>query len=418
MSILIDQPSLSTSPKGNEPLSRGLVSLLAVSTGVSAASIYYSQPLLEVIGRSLHERASSLTLIPTLTQMGYAAGILLLAPLGDRHNRKRVILTKGSLLVLALLLASLAQSSAMMLVASFLVGVTATDAQDLVPAAATLAPEASRGKIVGKVMTGLLLGILLSRVVSGAVAEALGWRSMFVLAAVAMSGVLLAIWRKVPEFVSTTELPYRKLMASLGQLWLQHRRLRYAAMSQGLLALAFSAFWSTLAILLGNAPYHLGTATVGAFGLAGAAGALAAPLAGSIADRRGSGVVTKLGSSLVAVSFALMALIHLPSLPLQLAFLAVLTVVFDLGVQAALIAHQTIIYSIDPQSRSRLNAILLFGVFVGMSAGSGAAGLLIGKFGWNAVPVLGAVSGLGAWLLRWRADQGDVVADPQPCPAT
>ena len=401
-------------------LSRALVMLLAVSTGVSVASIYFCQPLLTVIGGSLHASPAALALIPTLTQPGYATGILFLAPLGDRYNRKQVILIMSGALVVSLVLAAIAQSALMMLTASFVVGIAATVAQQLVPAAATLAPEESRGKTVGKVMTGLLLGILLSRVVSGIVAEAFGWRAVFVMAAVSMVAVLIALWRYLPDFAPTSDLPYRRLIASLGELWMRHRSLRFAAIAQGLVALAFSAFWSTLALLLSPAPYHLGTAAVGTFGLAGVAGALAAPLAGSIADRRGPGVVTKLGSGLVAISFVLMAMVHLPHVGLQLVFLAVTAIAFDLGVQATLIAHQSIIYSIDPQSRSRLNAILLFGVFVGMSSGSAIAGVLIPKFGWNAVPVLAAVAGALAWTMRMRADRisEETPSSIQNCPAS
>lgn len=401
-------------------LSRALVMLLAISTGVSVASIYYCQPLLSVIGASLHAPASSLALIPTLTQLGYAAGILLLAPLGDRYDRKKVILLMSGALLVSLILAALAQTSTTMLIASFLVGIAATVAQQLVPAAATLAPEESRGKTVGKVMTGLLLGILLSRVVSGIVAEAFGWRAVFVTAGISMVAVVIALWKYLPQFTPTSDLPYRRLIASLGELWVQHRSLRFAAAAQGLVALAFSAFWSTLSLLLSPAPFHFGTAAVGTFGLAGVAGALAAPLAGSIADRRGPGIVTKLGSGLVAISFVLMALVHLPHVGLQIFFLALTAIAFDLGVQATLIAHQSIIYSIDPQSRSRLNAILLFGVFVGMSSGSAIAGVLIPRFGWNAVPVLAAIAGGLAWTLRMRAERPVMESSSavQNCPAS
>ena len=169
--------------------------LLATGAGLAAATIYYSQPLLGVLGSEFHASAAAIGLVPTLTQLGYALGLLLLAPLGDRFDRRRIILGKSAVLSLALLLAAAAPNTQLLLLASLLIGVAATLAQDLVPAAAALAPESSRGKTVGTVMTGLLLGILLSRVVSGFVAEHAGWRSIFVAAATSIALLGAAVWR-------------------------------------------------------------------------------------------------------------------------------------------------------------------------------------------------------------------------------
>ncbi len=161
-----------------EKLPASLVFTLAAGAGLSVASIYYSQPMLDIVGRQFHASVSSVGMVPMLTQAGYALGILLLAPLGDRHDRRAIILIKGLLLVAALLLCGFSGGLNALLIASFVTGLTATVAQDIVPASAALAPERSRGKTVGTVMTGLLVGILLSRVVSGVVAEYLGWRAM------------------------------------------------------------------------------------------------------------------------------------------------------------------------------------------------------------------------------------------------
>ncbi|WP_175145101.1 MFS transporter, partial [Achromobacter ruhlandii] len=265
-------------PTTQDP-SAGLVLLLAIGAGLAVASLYYNQPMLGILGADLHASASQLGWIPTLTQLGYAFGILLLAPLGDRYDRKRIVLIKAAALAAALLLAAAAPAIGVLLAASFAIGLSATLAQDIVPAAATLAPPAHRGRIVGTVMTGLLLGILLSRVISGFVAEQLGWRTMFLAAAVSIVALGAALWRGLPAFAPTSRLPYAELLRSLPRLWRQHGELRRAATAQGLLSLGFSAFWSTLAVMLHEAPFHLGAAAAGAFGLAGAAGALAAPLA-------------------------------------------------------------------------------------------------------------------------------------------
>ncbi|MDN7716433.1 MFS transporter [Burkholderia gladioli] len=399
--------SASAAPAGAQALhallTPRLVLLLAAAAGLGVAPLYYSQPMLGVLGPDIGASARMVGLVPTLTQLGYAIGILLLAPLGDRFDRRRVILVKAGVLVAALLLAAISPSIGFLLAASFAVGLAATLAQDVVPAAATLAPDAHRGKVVGTVMTGLLLGILLSRVVAGVVAGSLGWRATFVIAAASVAAIGLAAARGLPSFRPTTQMPYRELIASLGGLWRRHPALRRAAFAQGILALGFSAFWTTLAVMLHGAPFHLGSAVAGAFGLAGAAGALAAPLAGRLADRRGPEFVTRLGIAIATVSFAAMWLAPWLSVSAQLALIALATVGFDLGFQSTLIAHQTIVYGIDPASRSRLNAVLFVGMFIGMSTGAAIGTLLFAQWGWTAVVAMAVLSSIGALLVRvWR----------------
>lgn len=387
-------------------LPASLVLLLATGAGLSVASLYYAQPMLGVLGADIGASARSVGFIPTLTQLGYALGILLLAPLGDRYDRRRIVLAKAAALCAALLVAGAAPSIGMLLAASLAIGLAATMAQDIVPAAATLAPESSRGKTVGTVMTGLLLGILLSRVVSGFVAEHFGWRAMFIAAAASIAFIGAAAWRGLPRFRPTTHLAYGALLGSLGTLWSRHEALRRAALAQALLAVGFSAFWSTLAVMLHGEPFHLGSAAAGAFGLAGAAGALAAPLAGRLADRRGPELVTRLGAGLVVVSFAAMGFAPLLLPHAQLWLLALAAIGFDLGMQAALIAHQTIVYGIEPGARSRLNAVLFTSMFIGMAAGSALGALALAQWGWAGVTWLAtgtAAAGLGVRLWRGKA---------------
>jgi predicted MFS family arabinose efflux permease len=376
-----------------------LILLLATGAGLSVAALYYAQPMLALLAAEFKATPAAIGLVPTLTMLGYALGIGLLAPLGDRYDRRSIILGKAAALVLALLVAAAAPSVTVLALAGIAIGLAATLAQDIVPAAATLAPEARRGKTVGTVMTGLLLGILLSRVVAGVVADQFGWRSMFVAAALSIALLGVAVWRRLPRFVPTTQLPYLALLGSLATLWKQHGALRRAAIAQGLISIGFSAFWCTLAIMLHEAPFNLGSTAAGAFGLAGAAGALAAPLAGRIADSRGPEIVTRLGAALVAAAFIAMALG-----PNQLWLIAVGAVVFDLGAQATLIAHQTIIYSIEPAARSRLNAVLFIGMFTGMASGAWLGSVVLAQAGWQGVCIMAAVSGAAALAVRmWPA---------------
>ncbi|PNM12910.1 MFS transporter [Yersinia enterocolitica] len=398
MSVI--QTASTHTESAEKTLSGSKVLMLATGAGLSVASIYYSQPLLGVMGSDLHASVGAVGLVPTLTQIGYALGVLLLAPLGDRHDRRIIILLKGILLTAALLFSGFVPGINALLVTSFVIGIAATMAQDIVPASATLVSAAQRGKMVGTIMTGLLLGILLSRVLSGFVAEYFGWRSLYMGAALSVIMITLVIWRSLPRVPATSALSYPALLASMSHLWLQFKDLRRAALSQGLLSVGFSAFWSTLAVMLQDT-YHLGSAVAGAFGLAGAAGALAAPLAGSLADRRGSQVVTLIGASLATLSFA--ALFLLPLLPfhLQIGLIVLSAIGFDFGVQATLVAHQTIIYSLEPAARSRLNALLFTCVFIGMAVGSALGSLMLEKMGWTGVVALITLAGAASLAVRW-----------------
>jgi predicted MFS family arabinose efflux permease len=378
----------------------GLVLLLSVAAGLSVASLYYSQPMLAILSADLHIGSGVLGLVPTLTQLGYALGILLLAPLGDRFDRRRIIMVKTGLLAVALFLGGVSQGVGLLLATSLAIGLAATSTQDIVPAAATLAPAEQRGKVVGTVMTGLLLGILLSRVVSGFVAEHAGWRTMYFGASGGVVFIGLAIWRGLPRFVPTTSLSYGRLLASLAALWREHAALRRATWSQGLLSVGFGAFWSTLAVMLHGAPFHLGSTAAGAFGLAGAAGALAAPLAGRVADRSGPHGVARAGAGIAMLSFVVM--LAAPWIPVQaqLWLLVLCAIGFDFGIQTALIAHQSIVYGLAADARSRLNALLVTGMFIGMSAGAAIGSLALAQWGWIGVVGLSVAASAGALALR------------------
>lgn len=383
--------------------------LLAAGAGFTAASLCYSQPMLGVLAADLGTSDQITGLVPMSTQLGYALGLLLLAPLGDRYDRRTIIIIKTSVLTAALLLAGAAPGIAILLVASLAVGLAASLTQDIIPATAVLATEAHRGKAIGQVMTGVLLGILLSRVVSGFVAEHFGWRMMFHAAAASMALTGIAMWRGLPRFQPTTNLSYIALLGSLTALLGRHQVLRRAVVAQGLLAIGFSAFWSTLAVMLRDAPFHLGSTTAGMYGLAGAVGAMAAPLAGRIADSKGPELVTRLGSGLAMISFASMALASLLSPTAQLWLIGIAAVGFDLGMQATLVSHQTIVNSIEPAARSRLNAILFTGMFAGMAAGSVLGGIVLAHWGWNGVVTLAVLTSAAALTVRiWpRATQVD-----------
>ncbi|VFR53399.1 MFS permease [plant metagenome] len=295
------------------------------------------------------------------------------------------------LLLLALLAAGISPGLGWLVIASITVGLLGSIGQDFVPIAAQLAPDEQRGHAVGTVTTGLLSGILLSRTLGGWVAESLGWRAMQFLAAGLMLGVMVIAWRTVPNLPPASRSRYGALIASLWTFWRQYPALRLAVVAQALLASTLGAFWSTLALVLAAAPFHLGAGIVGTYGIAGAAGALAAPWFGRLNDRHGPLPAIRLGCALVIVAFLGMEI--LPPSPWSL---AVGTLVFDLGVMAALVSHQAIVNGLDPQARSRLNGLLMTGAMIGM-----AAGAAIGSAAWAHAGTLGlygfaAAAGLAA----------------------
>lgn len=398
-------------------LSRPLILTLAAGAGFSVASLYYAQPVLHRIADQLHLSVQQSGLIPTLTQMGYAAGILFLLPLGDRYDRRVLIVAKAIALSIALALCALVQGLEALLLTSFLIGVTATMAQDIVPAASILAPVGQQGRTIGTVMTGLTAGILLSRTVSGILGEYFGWRAIYGLAAVALLLMAAVLWRMLPRFRPHSTLSYPSLLLSLGHLWTQHQPLRRAALTMAVLSVAFSAFWSTLALML-HERYDLGSDVAGAFGLAGAAGAIAARLAGSLSDRLGAGHVTRLAAGLVMASFAVMGMAETLPMAAQLAVIGVATVTFDLGFQSSIVAHQTIAYSLDPAARGRLNAVLFTVMFSGMAAGSVLGTQVLALGGWPAVIGLTVAASTVGLLLRLTAPVQQPVAPLENAPET
>lgn len=374
-------------------LSKTTLYAMAAACGVAVANIYYNQPMLGLIKNDFPGQSAT-SLIPTATQLGYAAGLFFLLPLGDIVQRRRLVSTQFGLLAAALALAALAPSAWSLTIASLLVGACATVAQHIVPFAATLASPEKRGATVGTVMAGLLSGILLSRTLSGFVGELAGWREMFWLGvpmALIAATVMAAVLPKLP---AASSLKYFHALGSLGSLWKTEPALRTATLTQGALFGAFSAFWTALALYLQSPRYGLGADTAGLFGIVGAVGIFAAPVAGRIADRRGPHFVVWSGAVMTLLSWAVFGWWD------SLVGMVIGVVLLDFGIQSALVSHQHIIYALNPAARSRLNTVMMTGMFLGGAAGSAAAIAAWGWGQWPAVCALGALCPTLALVLK------------------
>ena len=360
------------------------VHLLALSVGVIVANIYYVQPLLAAMARTFSVSVGMIGLVAMLTQVGTAIGMLIFVPLGDSRDRRALLTALLLGATVALCGVATAQNLIWIATASFAVGLFGAAVHVIVPFAAQLAPEHSRGRVLGTVFSGLLIGILLARTFSGVVASFFGWRSVYVIAALAMLGLMMLLRARLPKVAPQNDLRWPTLMRSLVDLVRDHPELRESAFLGSALLCVFSAFWTTLVFLLQTPPYHYGSSVAGLFGLVGASGALCAPLVGRFSDRRGPRFTIFLALLTTLASFVLLGVFGK-----VMAGLIAGVILLDVGVQSGHVANQTRIYALDANARSRLNTVYMFCYFSGGSIGSWLGAICWEYKGWPAVCAFG-----------------------------
>ncbi|MFJ3320534.1 MFS transporter [Curtobacterium sp. NPDC086286] len=369
--------------------------LFAVAGGAAVGNLYWAQPLLDDIASSLGTSAAVAGLLVTLTQVGYALGILLVVPLGDVLDRRRLIPGVLVASAVALLFAAVAPSFAVLLVALALVGLTTVAGQLLIPLAGDLADPSSRGRVVGTIASGVLTGILVSRTVSGVVADAFGWRAIYVVAAVAALLFAVLLRRAIPELDRRDRVRYPTLIASVFRAVAAHRAVRVTLVISSAMFAVFTMFWTALTFLLSAEPFGYSTSAIGLVGLAGLAGAVAAQRVGRLHDR---GVSVPVTGAAIAVVLVSLVVAGLGARSIVVVLVAV--VLLDVGVQATNVLNQTRLFAIDPAARSRLNTAFVTANFIGGAIGSALASVLWNAGGWTAVTVGGAVL-VGFALTVW-----------------
>jgi len=376
--------------------SRGKIVAMAIVAGAVITNIYCTQPILPLIAAGLRVNLTTVDLVAGAALLGFSTGLALLLPLGDRFDRRKLVLAQIALAFAFAVAAAIAPGIWALIAASFGLGIVSCVPQQLVPFAAVMSQPTERGRSVGTVVSGIMVGILLGRTIAGVVGAAYGWRAVYGLEAVFMVPVWIAAAALLPRGLPSTNLSYGRLLASLWPLVRDHRPIRESMIIQALLWACFNAFWVNLAALLATGPWHLGSAWAGGFGVIGAAGAFAASYGGRATDRLGSRGVIAASIAITTLAYLLLA-----GAQSSMIFLVVGVIVLDIGVQAGLVSNQTRAFAVDPKAQGRINSLYMTATFFGGAVGATVSGWLMSRFGWTGIVAFGLALGLIAAAMHW-----------------
>jgi predicted MFS family arabinose efflux permease len=382
----------------NDGLSKIATLIFSAAAGLSVANVYYAQPLLDAMASDFGISPASIGLVITSTQVGYGLGLIFIVPLGDLVDRRRLIIGQGILSVIALVAVSAARSEAVLFPSMAAMGLFAVVVQVLVAFAATLAAPADRGRAVGMVTSGVVIGILTARFVAGLLADFSGWRAVYLTSAILTAAMVGLLMRVLPRNLPPDSADsYAAALRSIPVLFLRDRVLLIRGLLPSLIFATFSTFWTTLVLPLSAAPFSYSHTQIGLFGLVGLAGAIAATVAGRLADHGLGEWTTGLSLALLLASWALIA-----ALPWSIPLLLVGVILLDLAVQAVHVANQSIIFDRHPEARSRLVGGYMVFYSVGSAIGAIAATMTYAHAGWRGVSMLGATfsaTGLLVWAV-------------------
>ncbi len=388
--------NVTADPQAPALASRGKIIMMAIIAGAVITNIYCTQPILPLIAAGFQVDLTAVDLVAGAALLGFATGLALLLPMGDRYDRRKLVLAQIALAFVFALAAAFAPGIWPLIFASFGVGIVSCVPQQLVPFAAVMSAPSERGRSVGTVVSGIMVGILVGRTISGMVGAAYGWRAVYGLEAAFMIPVWIAAAALLPRGVPTTNLSYGRLLASLWPLARDNQPIRESMMVQALLWACFNAFWVNLAALLAGGPLHLNSAWAGSFGIIGAAGAMAASVSGRVSDRIGARGVVAASIGLVALSYGLLA-----GAQSSLALLVIGVVMLDLGVQSGLVSNQTRAFAVDPKAQGRINSLYMTATFLGGAVGTMISGWLMTRFGWIGIAAFGFALTLFAMAIHW-----------------
>ncbi|KAB3541537.1 transporter [Bacillus safensis] len=396
-----DHPNMNFRLKPESKMSHYMALLFAAACGMAVANIYFAQPLLNSLADEFGITYSSIGIVITITQLCYAAGLLLIVPLGDLLNRRRLIIGQMLLSVLALILVGIAPIVTVLFLGLAVVGLLAVVTQVLVAFAASWAAPEERGRIVGLVQSGIVTGILLARTFAGVLTDFAGWRSVYLVSAVIMLILTGVLFRVLPRDDSKREsLSYVHLLRSMFILFIQERILRIRGILALLIFIVFGTLWTSLVLPLSTPPYSLSHTAIGAFGLAGAAGALGAARAGSLADRGFGQFTTGIALVLLFISWFFISLTEHSLIALVIGI-----ILLDLSVQAVHVTNQSMIFTVRAEARSRLTAAYMIFYSIGSATGSIVSTSIYATYGWGGVCLFGAsISALAIlyWFITYR----------------